>query len=95
LGCGELSRRYFEDFCTKLAGDLAPLREAYEHNIRSLGNICSPIPGTAPSAEDYVRWLKYEVDFLPQILAGVNENFISVAIKGVLEMARGGGSIDL
>jgi hypothetical protein len=74
------TERRFEDFCTRIAGDLAPLRVAYEHNIRSLGGICFPVPGTTPSTKDYDRWLKAEVDFLPQVFAGVNENFVSLAI---------------
>jgi hypothetical protein len=56
----------------KLARDIAPLCEAYECNIQSLDSICSPIPGTSPSAEDYARWLKSKVDCLPQVFTSVN-----------------------
>jgi hypothetical protein len=42
-GCGvegsSIAEKCFVDFRTKLAGDLAPLHEAYEHNIQSLGSI--------------------------------------------------------
>jgi hypothetical protein len=78
-----------------LAGDLESLHEAYERNIWSLDGICPLVPGTTLSTEDYIRWLKSKVDFVPQVFVGVNENFVSVAIEGVLEMARGGSSIDL
>jgi hypothetical protein len=79
-----IAKRHFEDFGMKLARDLAPMRKAYECNIRSLNRICSPVPDAAPSAKDYVRWLKSELDFLPQVCTGLNENFISVAIDGML-----------
>jgi hypothetical protein len=39
--------------------------------------------------------LKSEVDFLPQVFVGMNENFVSVAIEGVVAMADRGDSIDL
>jgi hypothetical protein len=89
------AERRFEDLCMNLAGDLESLHEAYECNIWSLGGICSHVPGTTLSTEDYIRWLKSKVDFVPQVFVGVNENLVSVAIEGVLEMARGGSSIDL
>jgi hypothetical protein len=50
----------------------------------------------APSADDYLRWLKSEVNnALSEVFAGVNENFASVALEGVLHMLRGHDSIDL
>jgi hypothetical protein len=79
----------------KLAGDLAPLREAYECNIQSLSGIFSPIPNAAHSVEDHIRWLTSEVACLPEVFVSVNENFISVAVKGVLVMAGGDDSVDL
>jgi hypothetical protein len=84
-----------EEYCSKIAKDLASLREAYERNIKGLGRICVPISGGAPSAEGYLHWLKSEVDFLPQVFAGVNKNFVSVAVEGVLQMIRGETSVDL
>jgi hypothetical protein len=74
------SIKRFGDFCSNIIGDLAPLCEAYEHNINSLGGICSPIHSGAPSVEHYIRYLKSEVDL---VFAGVNENFVSVAVEGV------------
>jgi hypothetical protein len=35
-----------------------------------------------------VRWLTTEVACLPEVFASVNENFISVAVDGVLVMAN-------
>jgi hypothetical protein len=83
----------FGDFCMKLIGDLTPLREVYERNIQSHGGICSPIPSAAPSVKDYIPWLTSEVVCLPEVfvIVSVNENFISVAIEGLLAMALGGG----
>jgi hypothetical protein len=90
------SEKRFEDFCSKITRDLAPLpHEAYERNITILGVICLPIHSGAPSAEDYIRWLKSEVDFLPQVFASVDKFFVSMAVEWVLEMVKGGNSIDL
>jgi hypothetical protein len=41
------AERHFDDICTKLVGELAPLCEACEHNIQSLECICSLVPSTA------------------------------------------------
>jgi chromosome segregation ATPase len=57
------TEKRLEDFCVKLSGDLAPLREAYERNIQNLGGICSHVPGVNLLAEDYIHLLKSEVDY--------------------------------
>jgi hypothetical protein len=87
--------KHFEDYCTKTAEDTASLREAYERSIDSLGGIYAPIGDGAPSADDYLRWLKYEVDAPPEIFHDVNENFVSVVLEGVLHMLRRQHSVDL
>jgi hypothetical protein len=46
------------------------------------------VPGADSLAEDNIRWMKTEVDCLPQVFASVNKNFISVAIEYLLAMAR-------
>jgi hypothetical protein len=83
------SEKRFEDFFSKIIGDLARLHEAYECNIYSLYGICSPMRNETALVEDYIRWLKSEVDFLPWVFASVNENLASVVVEGVLEMVRG------
>jgi hypothetical protein len=65
----------------------------YERNIQSIGGLCSPISEGEPSVVDYVRWLATEVTCLLEVFAGVNENFISATIEGMLVIA--GDSIDL
>jgi hypothetical protein len=62
-------------------------------NARNIRGLCSPMPKSEPSAEDYIRWLFTEVTGLSEVFADVNENFISVAVEGTLVMAR--DSIDL
>jgi hypothetical protein len=89
------SEKHLEEYRSKIAKDLASLRQAYERNINGLGRICVPISGGAPSVEGYLRWLKSEVDFLPQVFAGMNENSVSVAVEGVLQMITGETSVDL
>jgi hypothetical protein len=63
------------------------------HNARNIRGLCSPMPKSEPSVEDYIRWLFTEVTGLSEVFADVNENFISVAVEGTLVMAR--DSIDL
>jgi hypothetical protein len=75
------------DFKAELVRDLTDLCAMYEHNIRSIGGLCSLICEGDPSVADYVRWLGVEVDSLLVVFAGVNENFVSVTIGGTLVMA--------
>jgi hypothetical protein len=89
------AERHLMDFCMKLTGDLAPLCQTYERNIQSLVGICSPIPGAAPSTQDYIRWLTSEMACLPEVFMSINKNFISMAIEGMLAMAGGADSVDL
>jgi hypothetical protein len=46
-----------------------------------------------PSVADYIRWLSAKVTDIPEVFAGVNENFIFVAVGGAPMIV--GGSIDL
>jgi hypothetical protein len=77
----------------ELIEDLAVLCALYECNIQSVGGLCSLISESEPSAMDYNRWLSAEVTGLPDVFAGVNENFISIAVEGTLMMA--GDSVHL
>jgi hypothetical protein len=51
------------------------------------------MPEGDPLDVGYIRWLSVEVGGLPEMFAGVNENFISTAVEGALVMA--GESVDL
>jgi hypothetical protein len=81
------------DLEAELSRDLTELRELYVCNIRSIGDLCSPMPKGDSLATDYIRWLLVEVGDLPKVFAGVNENFISSTVEGALMMA--GDSVDL
>jgi hypothetical protein len=80
-------KKHLVDFEMNLTKDLANLSEAYERNIQSINNLCSPILNDGPSVGDYMRWLAVEIASLPEVFSGINENFISVAVEGVLVMA--------
>jgi hypothetical protein len=58
-----------------------------------LGGLCSPMPEGEPSVADYLRWLSTEISSLPDMFGGVNENFATAAVEGVLTMA--GNFVDL
>jgi hypothetical protein len=45
------------------------------------------------TAAYYLRWFSAELSGLPEMFAGVNENFVSTAVEGTLVMV--GSSIDL
>jgi hypothetical protein len=51
------------------------------------------MPTREPSVANYIHWLSVEVTSLPEVFAGVNENFVSITVEGTLVMAR--GSVDL
>jgi hypothetical protein len=40
------------------------------------------MPKSDPSAAYYIRWLSAEVTRLPEVFAGVNENFVSAVVEG-------------
>jgi hypothetical protein len=85
--------RHLRDFEHELVKDLAGLCALYVCNIQNIGDLCSPMPESEPSAMDYIRWLSTEVTALPEVFVGVNDNFISATVKGTLLMGR--DSIDL
>jgi hypothetical protein len=62
-------------------------------NVQTIGVLCSEMPVGEPSTEDCLRWLSTKVSGLPDMFHGVNENFATAAIEGVLAMAR--DSVDL
>jgi hypothetical protein len=72
------------DFEAELIRDLAGLQKLYTRNIRSIGDLCSPMSEGNPSVADYIRWLSMEVGGLPEMFASVNKNFISAAVEGAL-----------
>jgi hypothetical protein len=69
------------DFEAELSKDLTELQELYARNISSIGGLCSPMPEGNPSTVDYLRWLSVEVDDLPKVFAGMNDNFVFAALR--------------
>jgi hypothetical protein len=45
------------------------------------------MPEGEPSVVDYILWLTAEVTDLPEVFAGVSENFISATVEGTLAVA--------
>jgi hypothetical protein len=85
--------KHISDFEGALVKDLVGLCGLYEHNIQSIRGLCSLMPEGEPSTMDYIRRLSVEVTGLPEVFAGVNENFISAAVEGTLTMA--GDSVNI
>jgi hypothetical protein len=79
----------FED---ELVKDLSELHTLHVRNTQSIGGLCSLLPEGKISAAVYLCWLSVEMSGLPDMFAGVNENFVSTAIEGTLVMA--GDSVD-
>jgi hypothetical protein len=75
------------EFEGELIKDLPGLRKLYEHNIQSIGGLCSLMPKSEPPVVDYIRWLSAEVIGLLEVFAGVNENFISATVEGTFVLA--------
>jgi hypothetical protein len=84
-----IGEKRFGDFEKEFLKDLAELCTFYECNVQSIGSLFSPMPEGEPSVADYIRWLSIEVTCLPEVFAGINENFISTMLDGTLVMARG------
>jgi hypothetical protein len=82
-----------KDFEGELIKDLVELRGLYMRNMQVIEGLCSLMPENEPSAADYIRWLSAEVVGLPEMFAGVNENFVSATVEGALVMV--GDFVDL
>jgi hypothetical protein len=87
------SKKCLSDFEAELVKDLAGLWKLYVRNVQGIGGLCSPVPEVGSLAAYYIRWLSKEVAGLQEMFAGVNKNFISVAVEGALMMTE--ESIDL
>jgi hypothetical protein len=81
------------DFEDGLIQKLEELRGLYARNVQTIRGLCSQMAMEDPSTKDYLRWLSEEVSGLPDMFSGVNEKFVTAAIKGALTMA--GDSVDL
>jgi hypothetical protein len=81
------------DFEKELIKDMVDVRMLYEHNVQSIGGLCSPMPEGELSIADDIHWLTTEVTGLSEVFASVNENFVSAAVEDTLIMA--GDFIDL
>jgi hypothetical protein len=79
------SKNRLRDFESELVRDLAGLHAFFERNIQSIEGLCSPMPESG--------WLSTEVTGHPEVFAGVNKNYVSVAVEGTVVMAK--DSIDL
>jgi hypothetical protein len=78
--------KQFWDFEKQLVKDLEMLQALYVCNVQSIGGLYSLMAESEPSAAVYLRWLSTELTGLPEMIAGVKENFISVAVEGTLVM---------
>jgi hypothetical protein len=77
----------YGDYRAKVKRDLVALRGAYELALNGIGVKCVPF-GDASSLDDFFRWLESNVASLPDTFAGVNKNFMAIALEGVLHTPR-------
>jgi hypothetical protein len=54
--------------------------------LNGIGGLCLPIDVGASSTDDFIHWFESEVAMLLEIFTGANENFISIALEGILDM---------
>jgi hypothetical protein len=60
------------NFKMELVKDREELSMVYEHNVQSIGGLCSPMREGVPTVVDYVRWLTVEVTSLLEVFSSVN-----------------------
>jgi hypothetical protein len=68
--------------------DMVALRVAYELALNGIGATCLPIDDASSSSDDFFQWFESEVASLPDVFAGINENFVAIALEGVLNMLK-------
>jgi hypothetical protein len=78
----------------KVRNDRASLREAYALAVNGIGGLCSPINNASSSAYGFFRWFESEVALLLEFFVGTNENSLSIALEGVLQMVKAQNAVD-
>jgi hypothetical protein len=74
------------------------LRALHEILVSSLGEIgarCLMFPPKSAPNEDFFSWFEDEVKSLSGVFRQLNDNFVVLAIEGVLNMLRSSGCRDL
>jgi hypothetical protein len=82
------AEKWYEAYQAEVKKGLALLRESYEVGVNGIGSWCTPLDDASSSTEDFLRWFKAKVASLPEVFIDTNDNFVSIALEGVLEMAR-------
>jgi hypothetical protein len=88
-----IGEKRLRDFEGGLIWDLAELRALYVRNPQTIRGFCSPMPEGEPSAVDYLPWLSTELSGLLDMFGGINGNFVTATVEGVLMMVL--DSVDL
>jgi hypothetical protein len=86
-------KKWLNDFKAELVRDLAVLRSLYIRNVQVIRGLCTLISVPNHLPVEYIWWLSMAVAGLPEMFAGVNENFVSATVEGALVVI--GESIDL
>jgi hypothetical protein len=88
------TKKRYEGYQAEVKKDLALLDESYEAAVNGIGGRCTPLDDASFSAEDFFCWFKSEVASLSSVFIGANDNFVSVALEGVLEIVRRKNVVD-
>jgi hypothetical protein len=83
----------YDAYCAKVKKGMASPRVAYELAVNGIGGLCLPIKDAASSSDDFFRLFESEVASLPEIFVGANENFVSIALEGVLHIVKQQNSV--
>jgi hypothetical protein len=78
----------------KVKKDMISLHEAYERVVSGIGGLYVPINGAASSADDFFCWFESEVALLLEIFVRASENFVSIALEGILQMVKEQNTVD-
>jgi hypothetical protein len=64
-------------------------------SLREVRASCLPFPAKSVPIDDYISWFGEEVKVLPGAVWQLNDNFVVLAIKGVLNMLHSSGCHEL
>jgi hypothetical protein len=95
--CGDLdleTHNYME-YRQNVRCQLRELHETVASSFKEIKAQCLPFPGKGTKIEDMINWVAREVKTMLNTIWQLNDNFVVLGIKGVLNMLNGEGCQEL
>jgi hypothetical protein len=85
----------YTDYHLNVRHRLRTLHDVVASSFGEVNAWCFPFPARNVKVEDLINWVGEEVKAMPRTLWQLNDNFVVVAVEGVLNMLQGTGYPEL